>query len=258
MADSKKYQNKLGGLDLILILLIAVFSLGGIYFFAKNQSFNQPTSTNKSKQKSNQKVVANPKFEECLSSDKYGQIVDKSSQLAQDAGVRATPTSVVYDLKTGRKFVIIGAQPYEKVKSNFSKFIKGAKIDLPKGQTFNLSKVVRPDSTKDHWYGNKKARYVIIEYSDFECPYCRRFHSEPQQLLTDFKDKIAWVYRHVPLTSIHPNSRMEAIASECAAKLGGNDGFWKYTNKLFEKTKSNGRSFTKEDLIGIANQFKLK
>src|SRR3546814_3164056 len=53
--------------------------------------------------------------------------------------------------------------------------------------------------------------------------------------------KVAWVYRHFPIDSIHSKARKEAQASECAAELGGNDAFWAYAEKLFEVTPSNDR-----------------
>ncbi len=243
------------GVDVILILLFIIFLLGGFYFYHQERVLEGSSPT----PKVIKKVVArNPRFEDCLSSGKYKEKVNNFSQQAQTAGVVSTPTSVVYDLKTGRKFVEVGAQSYAKVKADLEKFIQGKSISLPKGEKMNLSKIVKPDPSKDHWYGSKNARYVIIEYSDFECPFCRRFHSVPKKLLKDFGDKLAWVYRHVPLNSIHPNSQMEAEASECATEIGGNQGFWKYANKLFEETKSNGRSFSKEDLIEMANKLGLK
>ena len=51
--------------------------------------------------------------------------------------------------------------------------------------------------------------------------------------------KVAWVYRHFPLDSLHKKARSEAVALECAAELGGNDAFWKYADRLFEITPSN-------------------
>ena len=53
--------------------------------------------------------------------------------------------------------------------------------------------------------------------------------------------KVAWVYRHFPLDSLHKKARKEAQASECANELGGNDAFWAYTDRLFEITPSNDR-----------------
>ena len=77
-----------------------------------------------------------------------------------------------------------------------------------------------------------------------------------QQVMADYGDKVKWVYRHFPL-SFHANAQKEAEASECAAKLGGNDGFWKYTDKIFEKTTSNGTGFALDQLVPLAKEIGL-
>ena len=82
----------------------------------------------------------------------------------------------------------------------------------------------------DHARGAKDASITIVEYSDFECPFCSRFHPTLQQAMTEYEGKIRWVYRHFPL-SFHPQARPAALASECAAEQGK---FWEYADKLFE------------------------
>ncbi len=98
---------------------------------------------------------------------------------------------------------------------------------------------VDPVSTTDHIRGNKNARIALIEYSDLECPFCKRFHPTAQQVVDTYKDQVVWVYRQFPLTQLHSQAKKEAEATECAAKLGGNAGFWKMTDKIFEVTPSN-------------------
>lgn len=90
------------------------------------------------------------------------------------------------------------------------------------------------DPATDHIRGNNDADLFVIEYSDFECPFCQRHHPTMQQLVKDYDGKVAWVYRHFPL-GFHQNAEPAALASECAADLGGNDGFWKFTDLVFEK-----------------------
>lgn len=98
---------------------------------------------------------------------------------------------------------------------------------------------VAPVTTQDHVRGNPQAEVVIIEYSDTECPFCKRFHETMQQVMTQYGDRAAWVYRHFPLDQLHQKARSEAVALECANELGGNEAFWKYTDRLFEITPSN-------------------
>lgn len=90
------------------------------------------------------------------------------------------------------------------------------------------------DPAVDHIRGSEKADLFVIEYSDFECPFCQRHHPTMQQLVKDYDGKVAWVYRHFPL-GFHQNAEPAAIASECAADVGGNDGFWKFADLIFEK-----------------------
>lgn len=94
-------------------------------------------------------------------------------------------------------------------------------------------KIAKPDTKKDHWRGSASARYVWVQYSDYECPFCKRNHPDVVKLMDGNKDKMAWVFRHYPL-GFHPKAQKSAEATECAAKLGGNDAFWKITDKIFE------------------------
>jgi len=74
----------------------------------------------------------------------------------------------------------------------------------------------------DHVTGNKKAKVVMIEYSDYQCPFCGRFHPTLKQIMKDFPNQVAWVFRHYPL-SFHPNAEPAANAAECASEQGK---FW--------------------------------
>lgn len=98
--------------------------------------------------------------------------------------------------------------------------------------------IVPFSATKDHYLGNPKAKVALIEYSDLECPFCKKFDPALRQLIEKYGDKVVWVYRHMPL-SMHPKAAKEAEATECAAAQGGNDAFWKYMARLFEVTPSN-------------------
>jgi protein-disulfide isomerase len=103
----------------------------------------------------------------------------------------------------------------------------------------------------DHLRGDKKARIVLVEYSDLECPFCKTFHLTAQKVVDEYKGKVAWVYRHFPL-SFHANAQKEAEASECVSNLGGEDAFWKFTDAIYERTTSNGTGFALEKLGPLA------
>ena len=120
-------------------------------------------------------------------------------------------------------------------------------------QAFGSADQVDKLKKEDHVKGDRNARILLIEYSDLECPFCKRFHPTAQQLVDEYNGTIAWVYRHFPLDQIHSKADKEAEAIECANELGGNDGFWKMTDKIFEVTPSNnGLDLT--TLAGLAEQ----
>lgn len=100
---------------------------------------------------------------------------------------------------------------------------------------------MRPVGANDHIRGNPEASVKIVEYSDLECPFCKRFHPTMQQVMEEYgkNGKVAWVYRHFPLDALHSKARKEAEATECANELGGSTAFWKYVDRLFEVTPSN-------------------
>lgn len=112
---------------------------------------------------------------------------------------------------------------------------------------------IKPVTSSDHIRGNADAKITLVEYSDFECPFCQRFHPVTQELLKTYGDKIRLVYRHFPL-SFHANAQKEAEASECIAELGGQDKFWKFVDTIFERTTANGTGFALEKLGPLAGE----
>lgn len=113
-----------------------------------------------------------------------------------------------------------------------------------------------PITEDDHMRGNSDAPVKVVEFSDLECPFCQRFHGTMRQIIEEYNGKVAWVYRHFPLDSLHSKSRKEAEASECAAELGGNDAFWDYIDRLFEITPANN-GFNLKELPDVAEYIGL-
>lgn len=107
------------------------------------------------------------------------------------------------------------------------------------------AKRARPvDLKQDHIRGPASAEVSLIEYSDFECPFCKRFHETPGQLLDRYGGRVNWVYRNNPLPFHNPAAHDEALAAECVARLRGNDAYWQYADALFANTQSNGAGLT--------------
>ncbi len=117
---------------------------------------------------------------------------------------------------------------------------------------------VRPPAReRDHIYGDPDAPISLIAYSDFECPFCKQFHTTPKVLVDAYPDEVNWVYRHLPLPMHNPGAERQAEASECAAALGGNDAFWAYADAIYERTESNGNGFPLADLVPLAEEIGL-
>ena len=138
-------------------------------------------------------------------------------------------------------FIIAAAVVYS---SNSSIFTGGVAAvgsgDTVKEQNFGnanspAAQNVASVNGNDHIRGNSKAPVKIIEFSDIECPFCKRFHPTVKQIVDEYKGQVAWVYRHFPLESIHSRARRAAEASECANRQGK---FWEYHDKLFENQQS--------------------
>ncbi|MEI8269910.1 MAG: thioredoxin domain-containing protein [bacterium] len=107
------------------------------------------------------------------------------------------------------------------------------------GATANISDVkIKAVSLDEHIYGNPNAKVVVIEYSDTECPFSKRFHATMNQVIAK-NPNVGWVYRHYPIAQLHPKAAHEAEATECAYEQGGNSIFWKYIDEVYLKTGSN-------------------
>lgn len=115
-----------------------------------------------------------------------------------------------------------------------------------------LEQVPAFDPKTDHFRGNKDAKVVLIEYSDFECPYCNKFHPNMLEIMKNYGDKIAWVYRHYPL-SFHPNAAPLAQASECVSTYGSQEAFWKFADSIYEKM-GDGTIFGKDSTNKIVSE----
>lgn len=105
------------------------------------------------------------------------------------------------------------------------------------------AKAVKPVVAEDHTLGNPSAPVKLIEFADFECPFCKRFHPTIKQVIEEYgkTGKVAVTYRHFPLDELHSKARKEAQAAECANEIGGNNAFWAYADRIFEITPSNDR-----------------
>jgi protein-disulfide isomerase len=126
-----------------------------------------------------------------------------------------------------------------------------------KAASEKASNVRRVTAARDHIYGDPNAPISLIEYSDFECPFCKHFQPTPKEVVDASGGAVNWVYRHFPLGMHNPGSEKEAEASECANSLGGNNTFWRYANTIYARTQSNGKGFPVSQLVPLAKEIGL-
>jgi len=133
---------------------------------------------------------------------------------------------------------------------------KKTAVNIPSRPTAPPSGDVPPPDQEDHYKGNPDAAVTLIEYSDFECPFCKRFHPTAKHALNEYEGQVNWVYRHFPL-SFHVNAQKEGEAAECAGEIGGDEVFWGYTDAIFKRTSSNGTGFALNELVPLAVELGL-
>ncbi len=100
-------------------------------------------------------------------------------------------------------------------------------IDITKVQTAMATN----GNIGDHTYGNMQSKVILIEYADYQCPGCGSAYPVIKQVTEKYKDKIGFVFRNFPLTSIHPNALAAAAAAESAGLQGK---YWEMHDKLYE------------------------
>ena len=113
-----------------------------------------------------------------------------------------------------------------------------------------MAKLKPPVSEQDHVKGDLHAPVVLVEYGDFQCPYCGAAYPIVKQIEKDYKEKMAFVFRHFPLAEIHPFAQAAAVASEAAANQGK---FWQMHALIYENQHLLGL----EMLLQLAESLKL-
>lgn len=119
---------------------------------------------------------------------------------------------------------------------------RGEAIDLTVDPFVALMKKIKLDGAPAR--GPSDAKVIVVEYSDFQCPYCgRAWELFEKEVYPQYKDKVRFVFKQMPLTQIHPWAEDAAVASACALEQG-NDQFWKVYDGLFAQQAQ----ITKENL----------
>jgi protein-disulfide isomerase len=103
--------------------------------------------------------------------------------------------------------------------------------------TSNSDARIRPVDETDFIKGNPNAPILIVEYSDYDCPFCKMFHETMNRIMNEYgvTGKVGWVYRQFPLTELHPNSARISRNALCIGQLAGNEAFWRFSDLVFQE-----------------------
>jgi protein-disulfide isomerase len=146
-------------------------------------------------------------------------IAFQGQQLAE-AKLGVLAAAVIASLLAWGVFRVIGRLPTE---------VRARQIAGTADELLDLSDDIDPD--RDHIRGSGDAPVTLLEYGDYECPYCGQAEVVIRELLVSFGDDLRYVWRHLPLNDVHPNAQMAAEAAEAAGAQGR---FWEMHDKLLQ------------------------
>ncbi|HEU4538775.1 MAG TPA: thioredoxin domain-containing protein [Polyangiaceae bacterium] len=189
------------------------------------------------------------KAKDAIAKDKYRAAIEADQGLADDLNASGTPHFFV----NGRR--LVGAQPFEKFQSIIDEELKKVEALRAKGVAADKAydeimkgakgppppekKQVAAPGKDQPFKGGAKAKVVIQEFSDFECPFCARVEPTLDEVLEAYGDKVKIVWRHKPLP-MHQNAPLASEAAVEAYKQKGNEGFWKFHDALFANQQAEG------------------
>lgn len=217
-------------LPLTLLLMIIAFSSGllTMRFYTENQTGGVVSDANAAFISYAKQLKLNTReFKSCLESNKYTSAVTSDLDNGTSLQVNATPTFFV----NGR--LLVGAQPYELFKQMIDQELSGNRSPLTPEEASGSAQVDVANG-KLPVLGKDSAKLTIVEFSDFQCPFCESFFTGTYpQLKKNYIDtgKVKLAFRHYPLTGIHPNAQRAHEAAECANEQGK---FWEYHDLLFK------------------------
>jgi protein-disulfide isomerase len=123
-------------------------------------------------------------------------------------------------------------------------------VASPTQEDLDFSKLLLPIQPDDHIQGTPDARYTLVEYGDYECPGCERLFETIQALRRELGDELRLVFRHYPLSGIHPHAQQAAEAAEAAGAQGR---FWEMHEILF----ANQNALASKHLYSYAERLSL-
>lgn len=230
---------------------VAYWEMHALIFETQNEWANLDDPLAYFEELGSQLDVDDEMFASCLQSGRADARVESSYAAGESLGFSGTPSFQFVNETTGETFNLVGAQPFEKFRSWIEAIAAGdtpADATPPERETapgnqeipyWATEEGLAPDPERpgytmagDEYRGSLDAPVVIVEYSDYQCPFCRRHTTDTQPILDEkFVDsgQVRWVFKHFPL-NIHPQAPMAGVAAECAAEQGF---FWEMHELLF-------------------------
>ncbi len=177
-------------------------------------------------------------FQQCLANTERGLVINRHLQRGSALNIDGTPTFVINNKK------VIGAQPTAIFQEIISAELRGSptSLDAYSDNVKALAATVPPrfeilpqrvDTSEANFEGNPNARVVIAEFSDFQCPFCKRWTEDTLRTLRpQFGNDVALAFLHYPIVQIHPNAGNASLAALCAGDQGK---FWPMHDLLFAR-----------------------
>ena len=188
-------------------------------------------------------------FSKCLEDNKHKDEVSKDLSDSGTYGAQATPTFFVGKSSGDGNISaqsIVGARDYNTFKQVIDSWLSEGKAkEIKVGEEIAVESTLSEVSIDDDAVkGDSNAPVTIIEFSDYECPFCQRhFQTVYSALREEYVDtgKVKYVFRDLPLSSHDPVATDAAIAANCARELGGDEKYYEYHDAYFTATQANGR-----------------
>ena len=232
-------QSKTNSLLIPFSIVIAGICIGaGLYFgnantLAPSQGLPSAIETTEERVErlANNAGVKTVDLAACLESGRTKAKVQEDMVDANNTGGRGTPWSIVIG-PTGITYPLNGAQPVSAIAQLLDVArAESAASEVSPEQGANTD-AVSPVTETDWTKGDINAPIKIVEFSDFDCPFCGRFHESMDQIVKENPD-VVWAYRHSPIAQLHPKAFYVSEVSECVGELKGQRAFWEFTDAYF-------------------------
>lgn len=166
-------------------------------------------------------------WEQCLTSETTLERISEDYNDGIAAGVTGTPSTFILKKVNGKYETVAqieGAQDENYVRTAIEQALSSGTKTTPFAGK-------QPEA--DEFIQGIQNDVLVVEYADAECPFCIRFHPTISKVMDEYKDKAGFVFRHFPLTNLHPNALPYALAIECAGIQKGKDAYFSFIDKLF-------------------------